>query len=123
MITAIGQNPMAPQWRKPAAAIDGGAYRKNQWRFEPPLAFPQWRLNGGMAESTTPNAAMKRNRTVTDDERKKLWTAAGVTPGEVMHDPEHGWLISPSGVRKLLALAPDTAAKFQLQAELLSLGK
>ena len=59
---------------------------------------------------------------MTDDEILEVNRAAGVTPDEMKHDPEHGWLISPSALRKLIAIAPDTAGKFRLLKQLTTMG-
>jgi hypothetical protein len=41
---------------------------------------------------------------------------AGLTEAEIRRHPEHGHLIGVSGVRKLAARAPDTAAKMEFMA-------
>jgi hypothetical protein len=41
---------------------------------------------------------------------------AGLTAEEIRPHPEHGNLVSLSGVRKLAALAPDTALKMSFMA-------
>ena len=40
--------------------------------------------------------------------------SADVTPGKMADDPQHGLLISASGVRKMAARAADTRAKLEL---------
>ena len=42
--------------------------------------------------------------------------AAGVTDDEMRDDPQHGLLLSASGVRKLAATGPDNAAKRRLRS-------
>ena len=43
-------------------------------------------------------------------EQLRIAQAAGVSPFEMRVDQEHGLLIAPSGVRKLIAVAPDRFA-------------
>jgi hypothetical protein len=53
---------------------------------------------------------------MTDVEMKSLAKAAGVTASELHHHPEHGRLISLSGLRKLAEMAPDTKQKLEFVA-------
>lgn len=64
MIYAIGRFSMAHQWRSAVCAIDESAYRKNQWRIGAPLAFPHWRIKGGVAcaDGATTVEALGSNR-------------------------------------------------------------
>lgn len=48
-----------------------------------------------------------------------LCQRAGIEPDEMMDDPEHGLVLSPSGVRKLCALAPDQE-KAQAMSQMVS---
>jgi hypothetical protein len=54
---------------------------------------------------------VKRKEPMTDQEMLKLAKAAGLTKSEMHDHPEHGLMISLSGVRKLAAMAPDAKGK------------
>jgi hypothetical protein len=43
------------------------------------------------------------------DDMRRLCELAGLDASEMREDPEHGLLITASGVRKLCAIAPDEA--------------
>jgi hypothetical protein len=49
-------------------------------------------------------------------EEASAWAqaVAGLTTSEIRCHPEHGLLISLSGIRKLSAMAPDTQQKLEL---------
>jgi hypothetical protein len=55
---------------------------------------------------------------MTPAEQIALAEAAGVLPHEMRADPEHGLLVSPSGARKLAAIAPDRYAAATFNAQL-----
>ena len=52
------------------------------------------------------------------DQILALAIRAGVHPDEMRDDPEHGLLISASGVRKMASVAPDPARAIELADQL-----